>query len=65
MDVFDIDKCACLLNVDCANCAARYPGFAGNRANDIIAFFLQTLVVLPTLFASGFWAWGFRGSRDS
>ena len=38
--------------------------YTGNRANDVIAFFLQTFVVLPTLFASGFWAWGFRSRRD-
>ena len=38
--------------------------YTGYRPNDMIAFFLQTLVVLPTLFASGFWAWGFRGRRD-
>lgn len=34
--------------------------YTGHRANDIIAFLLQTMVVLPTLIASGFWAWGFK-----
>ena len=34
--------------------------YTGNRANDIIAFLLQSLVVLPTLIGSGFWAWGFK-----
>ncbi len=39
--------------------------YTGNRANDIIAFLLQSLVVLPTLVGSGFWAWGFKkGMRD-
>jgi hydroxylaminobenzene mutase len=37
--------------------------YTGQRGNDIIAFLLQTLVVLPTLIASGFWAWGFRAKR--
>jgi hydroxylaminobenzene mutase len=37
--------------------------YTGQRANDIIAFLLQALVVLPTLIASAFWAWGFRGKR--
>jgi hydroxylaminobenzene mutase len=37
--------------------------YTGQRANDIIAFLLQTLVVLPTLIASAFWAWGFRAKR--
>lgn len=34
--------------------------YTGNLANDVIAFLLQAFVVLPTLIASGFWAWGFR-----
>jgi len=39
--------------------------YTGNRANDIIAFLLQSLVVLPTLVGSFFWAWGFKkGMRD-
>ena len=38
--------------------------YTGQRSNDIIAFLLQTLVVLPTLVASAFWAWGFRAKRD-
>jgi (hydroxyamino)benzene mutase len=37
--------------------------YTGQRANDVIAFLLQTLVVLPTLIASAFWAWGFRAKR--
>ncbi len=35
--------------------------YTGQRSNDIVAFLLQTCVVLPTLIACGFWAWGFRG----
>lgn len=35
--------------------------YTGNRANDIIAFLLQALVVVPTLIACAFWVWGFRG----
>ncbi len=34
--------------------------YTGNRANDIIAFLLQMLVVVPTLIACAFWLWGFR-----
>ena len=34
--------------------------YTGNRANDIIAFLLQALVVLPTLIACAFWVGGFR-----
>jgi hydroxylaminobenzene mutase len=37
--------------------------YTGARGNDVIAFLLQTLVVLPTLVASAFWAWGFRAKR--
>ena len=37
--------------------------YTGQRGNDVIAFLLQTLVVLPTLVASAFWAWGFRTKR--
>jgi hydroxylaminobenzene mutase len=37
--------------------------YTGQRSNDIIAFLLQVLVVLPTLIASAFWAWGFRAKR--
>ena len=37
--------------------------YTGQRVNDIIAFLLQALVVLPTLIASAFWAWGFRAKR--
>jgi hydroxylaminobenzene mutase len=37
--------------------------YTGQRANDVIAFLLQTLVVLPTLAASAFWALGFRAKR--
>src|ERR1043165_3916506 len=34
--------------------------YTGHRANDVIPFLLQTLVVLPTLIVCGSWAWGFR-----
>ena len=34
--------------------------YTGNRANDVIAFLLQALVVVPTLIACAFWVWGFR-----
>lgn len=34
--------------------------YTGSRANDIIAFLLQALVVVPTLIACAFWVWGFR-----
>ncbi len=37
--------------------------YTGQRSNDVIAFLLQTLVALPTLIASAFWAWGFRAKR--
>ncbi|MDQ3585792.1 MAG: hypothetical protein ACR2GW_02385 [Pyrinomonadaceae bacterium] len=37
--------------------------YTGDLKNDVIAFLLQTLVVLPTLVASGFWAWGFTKKR--
>jgi short subunit fatty acids transporter len=37
--------------------------YTGNRANDVIAFLLQTLVVIPTLVGVCAWAWGFK-SRD-
>jgi (hydroxyamino)benzene mutase len=37
--------------------------YTGQRANNVVAFFLQTLVVLPTLIGSGLWAWGFK-KRD-
>lgn len=37
--------------------------YTGNRANDVIAFLLQALVVLPTLVACAFWVWGFRERR--
>ncbi|MBA3320603.1 MAG: hypothetical protein H0T45_04035 [Pyrinomonadaceae bacterium] len=35
--------------------------YTDNLANNVIAALLQSLVVLPTLIASGFWAWGFKG----
>lgn len=35
--------------------------YTGNRANDVVAFLLQTLVVIPTLVGAGLWAWGFKG----
>ena len=34
--------------------------YTGNPPNDIIAFLLQALVVVPTLVACAFWVWGFR-----
>jgi hydroxylaminobenzene mutase len=37
--------------------------YTGQLSNDVIAFLLQALVVLPTLIASAFWAWGFRAKR--
>jgi hypothetical protein len=37
--------------------------YTGRLTNDVIAFLLQTTVVLPTLIACGFWVWGFRRAR--
>jgi short subunit fatty acids transporter len=37
--------------------------YTGARANDVVAFLLQTLVVIPTLIGAGLWAWGFK-SRE-
>jgi len=37
--------------------------YTGQTANDVIAFLLQTSVVLPTLIASAFWVWGFRAKN--
>jgi (hydroxyamino)benzene mutase len=37
--------------------------YTGNRANDVIAFLLQALVVIPTLISCSFWVWGFRERR--
>jgi hypothetical protein len=34
--------------------------YTSDPHNNIIAALLQTLVVLPTLVACGYWAWGFR-----
>jgi hypothetical protein len=34
--------------------------YTGDLRNNVIAALLQTLVVLPTLIACFFWAWGFR-----
>ncbi len=34
--------------------------YTGDARNNLIAALLQSLVVLPTLVACGFWAWGFR-----
>ncbi|MDX6695062.1 MAG: (hydroxyamino)benzene mutase [Blastocatellia bacterium] len=34
--------------------------YTGRRANDVVAFLLQTLVVIPTLIGAGLWAWGFK-----
>lgn len=39
--------------------------YTGNRANDVIAFLLQTLVVIPTLVGAGAWAWGFKGRTEA
>jgi hypothetical protein len=38
--------------------------YTGQLANDVIAFLLQALVVLPTLIACAFWLWGFRGRTE-
>ncbi len=37
--------------------------YNGHRGNDVIALLLQTLVVIPSLVACGFWVWGFREVR--
>lgn len=37
--------------------------YNGQRGNDVIAFLLQALVVVPTLVACAFWVWGFRAKR--
>ena len=37
--------------------------YTGDVKNNVIAFALQALVVLPTLVACGFWVWGFRARR--
>ena len=34
--------------------------YTGRLANDVIAFLLQTTVVLPTLIACAAWVWGFK-----
>jgi (hydroxyamino)benzene mutase len=39
--------------------------YTGNRNNDVIAFLLQGLVVVPTLIACGFWVWGFRSDKGN
>ena len=39
--------------------------YTGNRANNVIAFLLQTLVVIPTLIGAGLWAWGFKSKDES
>lgn len=38
--------------------------YTGARANDLIAFLLQALVVVPTLIACAFWVWGFRRKQS-
>ena len=38
--------------------------YTGYRANDVIAFFLQVLVVVPTLIACFFWVWGFKAQTE-
>lgn len=38
--------------------------YTGQRANDVIAFLLQTLVVIPTLIGASAWAWGFRSKPE-
>lgn len=37
--------------------------YNSDRGNNLIAALLQTLVVVPTLVACGFWVWGFRSRR--
>lgn len=39
--------------------------YTGNRANDVVAFLLQALVVIPTLIGAGLWAWGFKGKSEA
>ena len=39
--------------------------YTGNRVNDVIAFLLQALVVMPTLVACAFWVWGFKHDARS
>jgi len=34
--------------------------YTGDHANDGVALLLQILVVVPSLVATGAWAWGFR-----
>jgi (hydroxyamino)benzene mutase len=38
--------------------------YTGNRNNDVVAFLLQALVVVPTLVACAFWVWGFRTGKQ-
>ena len=38
--------------------------YTSNRTNNVIAFLLQTLVVIPTLIGAGLWAWGFRSKSE-
>lgn len=38
--------------------------YTANRANNVIAFLLQTLVVIPTLVGAGLWAWGFKSKSE-
>lgn len=38
--------------------------YTSNRTNNVIAFLLQTLVVIPTLIGAGLWAWGFRNKSE-
>jgi hydroxylaminobenzene mutase len=38
--------------------------YTGDRANNAIAFLLQTLVVIPTLIGAGLWAWGFKSKGE-
>ncbi|HKP46481.1 MAG TPA: hypothetical protein VJT50_07765 [Pyrinomonadaceae bacterium] len=39
--------------------------YNGDRNNNVIAFLLQALVVVPTLVACAFWVWGFKGQASS
>lgn len=38
--------------------------YTSEKANNVIAVFLQLLVVVPTLIACAFWVWGFRAKKN-
>jgi hydroxylaminobenzene mutase len=38
--------------------------YTASRANNVVAFLLQTLVVIPTLVGAGLWAWGFKSKAE-